>query len=628
MKPYPFNSSIVAYAGIISAVLTFFFYFKKQVLMHLTAFNTKKNKKIVLMGLAVSSLLITFIFQFYKIYHSGIGTDEGNFLYATKLIQNGKTIFFDFYSREGGSLMVLVPFFKFLETTIINLRYLVLGIHLLTIFTFYLCLKTISDNKTRNLLVVGTSSIILSFGGPFEIYTGIFYQLYALLSVLLFYFILKFNEDEKRIWLLGILSGLSILVYKGAEVFLLLIPLAIFLKQNNQKEYLKKILLFFFLSLGVIILYWVYYGLKENFHDIYYLVLSDVVRNYFITFLVSLTGIFFLAQNSLIKKTENLVISLNMLFYAGLAYSFSREASSLFSSFYGGVILEYSFLLMLLQYLNINYSGRYAKPLLFGYMTTNLLILILGFGSRGFFTVVPSVYHIFSTVLFLVYNIILGFKFLFEKIPVERKSDAKLTITLMLTAFFILNGFFGGYLIPTRFYSLLYFLPILVLSFILTGPWNKFKISILTLATVSAGFSVMINTTLSNDYTFYTIDNFTESVKYLKENLKSTDKVFSVDTSVLSEINNGGIINFYSPWQFSGLENRICSGYPRRGKEDVCLRVEGVINRVKETKPDYIIGSGRSTFRLFDNIEGGYILNSTYVLKKTDRRISIYKKIN
>jgi len=599
----------------------------------------KFSKKEIIIVLCSIFILLSFIFfQFYKIYNSGIGTDEGNFLFITKLIQQNKIIFFDFYSRESGPLLILTPFFKIFNISIINLRYLIFGIHLLTLYFLYNCLSQISKNKPKNLLIVAISSVVLSFGGPLEIYTGIFYQLQAFLSVLLIFLLLKywFNNNffsKKYLIWLGLLTGLGIITYKGLQIFWVLIPFTIYLKQSSWKYYVKSIVLFFLTSIFPVLFYGFYYAYWTNIMRIYNIILSDVFLNFIILF-----GIFLIGATTfkIIKQEDNLtnnkeiwLILLNFIFIIGLTYNIMKDATLFFSSFYGGLILQYSFLIIMLQYLTISQTYRYRRPLIFSYILTNLTIAVLGFGSRGFFTDVPITYHILSTGLFIFYNLILISIFIYPStINKIYKNSNLLYICLILNIYFIITGLFGGYIMPTRFSSLLYFLPILILSTSLIYSQKIIRVLIFITLILSACFSIFINIKLPNDYTFYSKESFEYVVNYIKDNIKTDKSVFSGDTALLSEIENKSIINFYSPWQFIDNQKENClSGESYEFiTKDVCLGPKEILEQIKLRNPDYIIGSWRSTLRTFENLEGESFLEQNYILEIINDRIYIFKK--
>lgn len=586
----------------------------------------KYSLELIVLGISSSLFLMD---QINKVEFSGIGTDEGNFLYLIKLLKEGSDIFTDLYSRESGALLLLYPYFHFFDLNIENLRYFIILIHLITILFLYLTLKNLSKNDLVNSLILVISVIIMSYGGPLEIYNGVFYQLFGLFSAVLLY-LTTTKESFGKYVLAGALTGLSIITYKGAQVFLLLIPLWLYLKTELGHIYFKAHLLFFTSVSVVIISYFLYYGLKhQDFLTIYSLILSDVILNFIIAFLLTFIGFFLI--NARLKNTPTLVALTNVFYLFGIFYqTYSNPTSLLAEQFYGGLILQFSFLLILFQITSLSLSGVYMKSMAAGYILSNILLLYFGYGFRAFFTNVPDPIHMSATTIFVIYNLIMTY-FLFKPSKSNefnyQRNNHLIYIFLILSCFFIITSFYGGYLMPTRFSTVLIFLPILLFisyKFINSAYLNK---TFAVIVFVSMLFSMSINLNLKNDFTLYTTKEFDAALNFLNSKNINEHIIFSADTALLAETNQNNIIKFYSPWQFSTPDADVCKG-TNITNTLICMRYNDILPIVENNHPEYIFGSWRHTMRLFDTPTGNEFLEREYLLIQSIGPIDVYARKN
>lgn len=587
----------------------------------------------ILFAIIILSCISFLLIQLFKVHNSGIGTDEGNFLYVIRLLEDGGVLFRDFYSRESGALLLLFPFFQLFETSITNLRYLVVLIHFLTLLFLFLSLQKIHKSTLTNIAFTIISAIIMSFGGPLEIYTGIFYQLFSLFSTLLLYLTLTLRENTVKYALLGLVTGLSILNYKAGQVFLLLIPLLLFLKSDNRIVYIKNNIIFFSVSFFVIILYWIYYSLQTNLTTIYNLVIGDVVTNFLLAFFSAIAGVFLL--RSIFNRVDILATLAALLFFFGVFYQFLLGSYEVLpNSFYGGLILQFSFILIFFQVICLAMTGPYSRSVAAGFLICNVTLLFLGYGHRAFFTQVPEWIHIVATSIFILYNLLLITIFnrphlrLFLGNSFLNKGLLVYTC-LFLAFYFVINSLYGGYLMPTRFSLTLVFLPILLSIFYSTTGTKLIKNIFLGLFFISIIFSIFLNATLKNDFTLYSMSQFKEAVDYLNNEIQPESVIFSTDTAVLVHTKGGNLIRFYSPWQFSNQEVNVCGQHQEIQESDVCLRYEDMISIIQKRSPEYIFGSWRHTFRLFETSTGQNLLESNYKLLTDESSIIyLYEKTN
>jgi len=573
--------------------------------------------------------IIFAIIQIYKIYTTGIGTDEGNFLYTIKLIFQGNMAFLDLWIRESGSLLFLIPWFKIFEVNIINLRWLIFLIHTIIFILFYSFLKCISKRKKTNLIILLISVILLQFNANLDIFQGIFYQLNSLFSILILYLSYKYYSSKSNylaISLIGILTGLAILSYKGLQTFLVIVPFIILLKNREiGKKYIRQILIFFISAFIPLLIYWFYYSLRTDFFHIYKVIMEDVIINFGILFLIFLVISIILLKKQIkgLLQKNSLIIITNIIVLFAIIYELIIEPGKFFFSFYSGVFLSYPFLIILLQLLNLYVLDIYRKVVSLSYALFNILVLIFGFGSRGFFTKVPDSYHLmilFFISIYTIYLIYYGFSLNKNQTFIK---DKRWFLILIFNIWFGM-AIIGGYLMPTRFQTILIFLPIML---ILTSSIKlKSKYIIYFLLFLSIIFSIYINFNLPNDYSFYNYNEFSEATNYIKNNF-SDELVFSLDTAILTSINNNNLILFHSPFHlrdeediyfYDGLKSRY-NAY------DISLTKSDILEKLKNENPKIIFGAWRSTLRIFDDPEWKDFLDKNYGLIKNFGRIRIYE---
>ena len=570
--------------------------------------------------------------QVYKIYTTGIGTDEGNFLYTAKLILQGNTLYLNFWARESGSLIFLIPWFKIFEISIINLRWFVFLIHTVIFIIFYLFLRKISNNKKANLIILLLSIIILQFNADLDIFQGIFYQIGSLFSILIPHLSYKYylsKSNFPHIFLIGILTGLAIFSYKGLQIFLVIIPVIIIFKNREiEKNTIGQTLAFFISTLVPITIYWVYYSLKTDFFHIYNVILEDIFFNIGILLLMFLIINIFLIRKQLknLLQKNFLIILTNIAILLAIIYSLIREPERLFFSFYSGVFLGFPFLIFLLQSLNLYSLDVYRKALSLSYALFNILVLIFGYGSRGFFTQVPEYYHIIATVftsLYTIYLIIYGFSLTKNR---TFEDGNKWLLVLIFNLWFVIS-IVGAYLMPVRFQTILIFLPLIFV--LISSIKIRYKYLFYFILFIGLLFSISINLNLSNDYTFYSYKEFEESISYMQNNFSGAT-VFSLDTAILASINNKNLILVHSPFHLREEEDiYFYDGLKDRYTEyDISLTKSEMLEKLEEERPEVIFGAYRSTLRIFDDKDLGEFLEENYEEEINLGRIRIYKLLS
>ncbi len=583
----------------------------------------------------ISLILIFLLFvatQIYKIYNSGIGTDEGNFIYTLKLLNDGQKLFYDFWSRESGSLFFLYPYFKLVKISIINLRFFIFFSHFITLAVFYYFINKLNTNKLNKLVISLLSVVILSFNGPLEIYLGSFYQFAFLLnSLIIFILYLYFSKTKTINYLISgaLLTGLAILNYKGAQIFIILFPILILIKHKNRlKKCLIDLIFFSIVSLIPILFYWSYYSISSSSFHVYQIILKDVIPNFLVIFLFLIFIIFINFKKKLSHLffiKDNLILYSNLFIFACLGYLLITNFSRVTFSFYSALILNSSFLIFVFQIINVSTIKNYKKLLIIFYIITDIFFLIFGFGGRGYFTSVPTKYHVIGALIFITQILYLGINY--KKIQLTSQKQNLWVLIFIFNIWFAIS-IMGGELIPTRFQSLLSFLPLVLYIFIKVA---KKELFIILLFFISVIFSLYLNIMLPNDYTLYSMDNFKDAQKYIKSEIKNNEMIFSADTSLLLSSNSNNAIAFHSPFHFRNDEDvyyyeEIKNRY---GSKEISLVKRDILEKLKSNKPLYIYGSWRSTIRLFtNNDEWESFLKDNYRLIKQVNRVYFYKLDN
>ncbi len=631
------NYDALLYLFATSLVLLTFLSYKS----YLFDFHEKPTSTKFSLGflLGIAGLFLLFlIVQIYRLYTTGIGTDEGNFLYAIKQLSYGEVLFKDFWIRESLVLLFLLPFQGIFGNSIENLRFFVLGVHILIFVMFILLMRQYSTDKKQIFFVLVLTTVVLHFNGAFEFYSGVFYQLSYLFNLFIIFLLTHYYFKESKGYslaaFLGALVAMSTLTYKGGEILLVIIPVMIILKKAWEvRENIARILLFFLFYYLIVFMYWAYYAMKTDFTHIFNLILIDVVLNALILLIVFLIGLGILALlirsrllASKFKISEDLILLLlNIILLVSFVLRFFEDPERLYWSVYGGLIFNYLFLLMFIQFANIYLSSNRIFLALI-YLPVNIALLVMGYGERGFYTEVLPYYHMIAAYIFIAYNILL-LAFAFKQNSLEYKKETKLYFLLILTFFWFIISILGGPLMPTRFQTISIFLPILLLSFSLIKTPMKTPLYIFIL--VALTFTVYTNATLPNDYTFYGYDNFKEARDYINTNLDEYATVFSLDTPLLTETKFKSIISFYSNSNFYKEEPSYL--YPgmreKYAGKDIALNQSEIFAKIVKERPEYIFGTSRNTFKFFtQNEEFAEYLSQNYVETKQIGRITIMRR--
>ncbi|VVB75312.1 Uncharacterised protein [uncultured archaeon] len=595
-----------------------------------------KRKETIAVLSAVVIILAFILMQLVLMNSTGIGTDEGNFVFTAKEIMQGKEPNLDFYVREAGSLLVLLPVLSVFGTTIESLRWIILVVHVLEIAVIAFLAFKLTNSKKLTIASMLLTIVLLQVNGPLDFYQGCFYQFSNLLSLaIISIVILKLFGHLEMSWrrtavITGLLIGLDIISYKGSIILLGVIPFLVLLgaNQKNRTRFAVPDVLIFFLSAGIPIgAYFAYFSIKTNFLHILQMAMGNVLASWLFA-LVFFFAIFKLFLAKRISVSNDIVVfCLNFLFVLVIIFRMFLDYSGTINSLYSGLVFINLFTLMTIQFFSIYFSGRFRKVIFYICFALNAFILVFGFGNRGFFSGPPIEYYLASTILFIVYNFVL-FCFYLEKHE-KHEHDKKIFVLGSALYLWVIMLSIGGKLMPTRFESALVLLPILIL--IIIKIKSKATTLIKLIFIVAVVLTVFMNSTLSNDYTLYPKNSFDSAVEYMHINLDSNQTVFSLDTALLSEIPNKSMIPFYSQHVYIIEEEYSDYYYPGLTETfagyDITMRKDDVLERLMDTVPKYVIGSSRATMRII--VENDYInswFNETYSLKANFGRIMIYER--
>lgn len=600
----------------------------------------KIAKKIYINGfnhsLSFFFIIIVFILiQIYQIFHTRIGTDEGNFLYTVKLLLQGKKLFIDFWSRESGSLLFLIPWFKFFSVSIINLRVLVFLIHIIILYTTIKIINCFELNKNQNLLSI-VLIVAIYLTKELNFYAGIFYQIFNLLTIVTIYFLIKFYRTKslnyRTIVLLGLITGINCLVYRGGVgVFTLTLftLLTTFFIRNltNCEAFIKKIVAYIVSTTIPILIYWIYYAKNTSYAHIHKIIIGGYFEQILPIGILMLIGFVIFVKikpiNRLIKNFDLHIILYSAFLYCSYIYLIIKNPD-FFKLFYAGIFFNTIFIIFPIQTLSLYLlkSLKLKRLLFYLFVISNTFIFYRGYEFRGYYTKIDNVYYLLSILIFIVYLSIL---FLLTKHKFGQKLTEKLKIILILLNANYIIFILGGALTSDRFQANLVLTSLIILSVLIIKINNSYWLPKLFIIS-SLIFFIYTNLKLPNDYTLYSLKNYRGALLKINEYIDKNSTVFSADTSILSEIENKNTIAFHSPFHFRESRDLYFYNGIEKIDTDISLTKEKMINKIENETPDYIIGCWRSTLRIFQDPLWNIYLSNNYTLKDKIGRIYIYSK--
>lgn len=581
--------------------------------------------------------------QIAGILGSEIGTDEGNALYAAKLIIEGKMrMYINFWTREPGGVLMLLPFLKISGISILSLRIISASINILSLFAIFFGAKKLLGNFYATIAMLAG---FLLLNNTFNVYTGIFYKFWLLFSLFIILIYLKLSEKIKRedwlIILLSLIIGWSILTYKAFQIFLVITPAAFFIKyRSNPAAFFRNTWMFLAASFLPVGLLFLYFSLQTDFSHIYKVILGDVLRNYLILS-SALLAFTIISKFSIAKKIldffdfENFYFFVNLVsIICSIAYFFVNSQAA--PSFWSGLVLEGGYVLAAFFMFNLLYfRGRKRMVLAAGYFLVIFLATLLGFGDNGFFSSVSREEGFIPISVAVIAALWLSLSGILGSIISKIGLGSK--FILISTVFLYIGFFVGGYIMPARILMLLPIYPLFLAFVIKIMAESKIKNSQLAIfITINLFFLFYTNylfLSRNTSYILYPRSEVAAAIEFIETNSNRNDLVFSADTAILSQLDRDNIAFFTSPWYFRDTDVPSFS-YPgiEKYSSELAPSKEELSRRIEIKKPKFIFGNERLTFKTFfesgtdkSNLPLEKLLQDRYRIVYQSENIKIYR---
>jgi len=332
--------------------------------------NVNKRYLILLAGVFLISLLL----RLWLLDKRWINPDEGAHMMDAVLVLDGKIPKIDFDSRQPLYTYAIAVFLKTFGIHYTSGRLLTILCSMLSGILVFLLARRLFDEKVAVL----SSSIYWML--PLELYNSSITKtqpLTILLTCISFYFIIKFYESRKKLWL--ILSGLFAAMGYYVRESALIIPVTvlgffILMHKGRLREIIKGFGIFLTGYISFLLIVFLYYNQFMNLNDIF----------------------MFTPFNFLIKKIGPF---LNIHAIDTVTSNISSNRWTLYYDYIFNAVLLHSFLFVGLAFSIITFSrdifarnqGGIFKNYVFSYLILYLWILFLFIGyayyflDRGFF---------------------------------------------------------------------------------------------------------------------------------------------------------------------------------------------------------------------------------------------------
>ncbi len=575
-------------------------------------------------------IIATFYFIFIRInifLNFAIGTDEANTLYVIKMLREGLTLYKDFWYREPLSVLIFKPF-SGAKLDFLNLRIFVLFVYLTTFLVAHLSVRHFWGARAAWI----SSLCYLIFSGILaKPYLGLFNIIWFLSQTIIISLLLYYNENRKQSFLiiiLGFLVGVSILNYKAAIMFWLIIPLVLYQKYFRP---FKKILLFFSVSFLPLLAFWLYYASQSNFWAVYELILKKVIISFLTAFVIF--AILSLIKNKLpIKHTLDIAITLSILCFL-IFFIFQIILKNNYN--FWPIILEGGlafFAIILLNFIFLTSKPakyRYLLLILWSIFVFNLIKKY--YGNTGYFhNLPPGINIIILLALITLFYLII-------KISIKNKTflvSERGKIIILTANLFLIGLIFGSEFMGSRFKYFLYLSPFLIFEILeILLPQKTKEATLFVFMSLNLLFVAHFVNYYKSDYTFYSQSTLNRVKNALE--LKEGDKIFTADLAIASVLDNKNLFKCGSFWVYRNLGSgnerpfywqdnlRLPLDYIAYSKNDYA-------NLIKKGKPKYIIGSWRATIKTFftsrdpANQKLHQILKNNYKFKENIDGVKIY----
>ncbi len=587
-------------------------------------------------------ILYFILIKYSELNNIKIGTDESNTLYVIKLIQEGLFLFKDFWYREPLSVFVYKPFLNIASDPFVSLRLFVYFIHTITLISIFFISKKLSNLKGAFFIL----SIIIIFNQIFfKSYLGLFNILWFFLQIIIIFLLLISTKIKRRnalFWLvLGVIEGISIFIYKGSLLFLLITPIIII---SFNKKYLKYLFYNMLGNIYVLLIFWVYFGLNSSFLIIYEVALKTII----ITSLTVVTGIIIWVLLNKIKSFRFLknsdiiqlaILSSLFLFFILFIYNYFIGSGKIeFWPF----LLESSFIFLLFAYYNFLYLKNISQILLKIFITLLsiffVIIFVSDYANNGSFVNIAAYIHSMIFYGILMFYIILLLSFIDKNEIKFRKKDK---IILLITNLFFLATLTGLNFMPSRSKYVIFISIFIVCSlFNLLKQQNKkiIKYIFLFIFIYLLGTADYINKNFKSSYTMY--DHI--DVKNLINKIDTSEncKMFTGDLAISILSNCENMYKSGSPWTYRRVNKKqnhpfYYSGKFKKDNSYIFYNKSDYAKHLENQKPRYILGTWRGTFKTFfdighdkENTELKQVLDKDYEFKFKYKNFTVYELKN
>lgn len=592
-------------------------------------------------------LLLSLFFLINKllsINKIGVGTDEGNPLFAIKLLKDGFHLYKDFWYREPGALLFLRPFYAFFETDLITNRIILILYEILFLTVSYFLIKRISN---KFLALIFTSIIIFS-GLYFPHFLGLHYVFFGILLDFSFLFFFLYLKESKIYWLLasGILTGFGIIVYKAGIYFMLLSFIVLTFKKTKTKGY--EPLVFVLSSSSVLCLTIIYLSYYSSLSSVIGSIFSEVTKFYVLLIFSSIIYVLFKKYFHKIQKnfshSVEFIFNISIVVFMTLIVFFALSNRDKFIiDFWSNFILkDIHFFIFGLAITALALKNRILKLLFSCFLVFLIAVLFTGLGKNNFIYQ-PYAYHEVMYALLIISCLVTVFLFFSKKNKlVYDKEKITLIGIFTISSFWVYYASFllvnpGDFQeVSGRFTIFSYLFPIFVVITIFSLRKNNKNNIYLFIPTITALLIISFFNYRSpvGSFVLYSIDSYKNTVEFIDANSDENDYIFTADLAIAANVKPNNILLISSPWIYrnTSLPKLFCE---REDERNYCFDKKTLATKIQLLKPKYIIIGKRTTYSTFidsefdpNNSEIEDVINSNYVEDKNFGEIQILKQRN
>lgn len=184
-------------------------------------------------------LILAFIIRLYFAQTVWIDPDEGNWVYDSKLIIEGKTPFVDFASRSIVYMYMLIPFIKIFGTTLLAGRLLSVVAEIVSIFFLFKIGEKLYNKK------IGIIASLIYALSPYITFYGVLLQSEPLqrtfVIIAMYFLVLAIQKNKNSYYLLnGLFLSIATLVRLSAALFFVTELLLLYIILKDYRKTLTK----------------------------------------------------------------------------------------------------------------------------------------------------------------------------------------------------------------------------------------------------------------------------------------------------------------------------------------------------------------------------------------------------